>query len=195
MEAVLREELRDLPQGWFHHGAEVLALVERHRPMVTVELGSWRGASAIALARLVRQWRGEVFCVDTWMGTAADVPGGPLMLAECARSARLACVSGSIRFINATTLDAATWWTLPVDFLYVDADHSYQSVRDDLAAWVPHVRAGGLIAGDDYESTVFPGVTRAWDEFEAQRSWRFTRGEPNPTSDPPNMRLIYGTKP
>ncbi|HEV2363395.1 MAG TPA: class I SAM-dependent methyltransferase [Caulobacteraceae bacterium] len=37
-----------------------------------------------------------------------------------------------------------------VDFVYVDGDHSYEAVRDDLAAAVRVVRPGGLICCDDY---------------------------------------------
>jgi predicted O-methyltransferase YrrM len=60
-------------------------------------------------------------------------------------------------------------WSEPIDFLYIDADHSYDGVTADLEAWVPHVKPGGLIVGDDYGNAIYPGVKRAWDEFEARR--------------------------
>jgi hypothetical protein len=44
------------------------------------------------------------------------------------------------------------------DWIYVDADHTYEGVQADLKAWVPKVIPGGLIAGDDYDSA---GVGRA----------------------------------
>jgi hypothetical protein len=37
-----------------------------------------------------------------------------------------------------------------VDFLYVDASHSYEGVLGDLIAWYPKVKVGGVIAGDDW---------------------------------------------
>ena len=37
-----------------------------------------------------------------------------------------------------------------LDFVYLDADHSYESVKADLNAWNPKIRTGGLFAGDDY---------------------------------------------
>jgi len=37
-------------------------------------------------------------------------------------------------------------------------------VRDDIAAWLPKVRSGGLICGHDY-GTGFPGVERAVQEM------------------------------
>jgi len=37
-----------------------------------------------------------------------------------------------------------------VDFVYIDAEHKYDSVRADIHAWLPKVRPGGKIAGHDY---------------------------------------------
>lgn len=185
----MHPELQNLPHGWFHHGQHILSLVKTHQPRVVVELGTWRGASAIAIARCVRAWRGVVYCVDTWQG---NVDGNgherPDMIAECAWNQIRAGIAGSIRLIPASTLDAAAWWSGPIDFLYIDANHSYQAVKDDLRAWVPHVAEGGLIAGDDYGNSIYPGTTRAWDEFEASSGLRFHR-IPNL-----GMALIIGRK-
>lgn len=37
-----------------------------------------------------------------------------------------------------------------VDFIYLDADHSEESVYRDLVAWYPKLRSGGLLSGHDY---------------------------------------------
>lgn len=36
------------------------------------------------------------------------------------------------------------------DFVYIDADHHYESVLKDIKAWYPKVKNGGIIAGHDY---------------------------------------------
>lgn len=185
--------LDPLTQGWFNHGFKILELVEQHRPKVCVELGTWQGASAIPVARAIRRWGGTLTCVDTW-GGAVDDPGTPQpwMLLSCVRNMTQAGVSGNIRLIASWTSDAAPWWTEPIDYLYVDADHSYDGVLADLYAWVPHVKPGGLILGDDYGNEMFPGVQDAWDQFEHEQGLRLTRYQ----SDPPDrhgIQLIYGT--
>lgn len=37
-----------------------------------------------------------------------------------------------------------------LDFVYLDANHDKQHVLEDLEAWVPKVRRGGIVAGHDY---------------------------------------------
>jgi FkbM family methyltransferase len=52
-----------------------------------------------------------------------------------------------------------------VDFVYIDADHSYKGVWDDLCIWYPKVKIGGIIGGHDYDHPAFAGVKQAIDEF------------------------------
>ena len=71
-----------------------------------------------------------------------------------------------------------------LDFVYIDANHSYEAVMQDLNLWYPKVSRGGVIAGHDYYNKVEPPwhceVKKAVDEFftiskphitEPCRSW------------------------
>jgi predicted O-methyltransferase YrrM len=178
--------------GWFHHGAKILELVEQYRPVVCVELGTFQGASAIPVARSIHRWQGVLTCIDTWSEDIFHAgPPSPWILVTCARNAAAAGVN-NIRYMPTTTLEAAKSWTEPIDYLYVDADHSYKAVLADLQAWAPHVKPGGLILGDDYGNASFPGVKAAWDAFEDEYGLSLTRFQ----SDPPQkdgVQLIYGT--
>jgi predicted O-methyltransferase YrrM len=59
-----------------------------------------------------------------------------------------------------------------LDFVFVDADHSEDPVRQDIANWLPKVRNhGGWFGGHDY-SPKFPGVIAAVDEaFPVVQIW------------------------
>lgn len=55
-----------------------------------------------------------------------------------------------------------------LDFAFIDADHTYEGCSEDIAAWAPKVKPGGLLCGHDYD---FPQnhptlqVKRAVDEW------------------------------
>ncbi len=60
-----------------------------------------------------------------------------------------------------------------LDFVYIDAQHHYEAVRDDIALWYPKVKVGGIIGGHDFfEDGDYPfgrfGVKKAVIEFATQ---------------------------
>lgn len=61
------------------------------------------------------------------------------------------------------------------DFIYLDACHTYAAVRADLAAWLPKIKAGGLIGGHDHIAA-FPGVAQAVAELALGAPQTFTDG-------------------
>lgn len=58
-----------------------------------------------------------------------------------------------------------------LEFVYIDGDHSYQGVWQDLCAWFSKVMEGGIIGGHDYDHPSHPGVKRAVDEFFRRFDW------------------------
>lgn len=54
------------------------------------------------------------------------------------------------------------------DIVYLDASHDYLSVKADIAAWLPKVKKGGVLCGDDYIRG-WDGVIQAVDEVFGDR--------------------------
>jgi hypothetical protein len=55
-----------------------------------------------------------------------------------------------------------------LDFVFIDAEHSYEACKADIIAWYPKVRPGGFIGGHDYANDEFSfgeTVKRAVDEM------------------------------
>jgi hypothetical protein len=52
-----------------------------------------------------------------------------------------------------------------LDFVFIDADHSYEACLSDINAWLPKVRPGGLLCGHDFMQPDFPGVEQAVREY------------------------------
>lgn len=78
---------------------------------------------------------------------------------------RLRVFGSRAKQIRLDSVDAAKKITEPLDFVYIDGDHSYEGIRADLEAWFPLIREGGIIAGHDYGQPAFPGVKAAADHF------------------------------
>lgn len=51
-----------------------------------------------------------------------------------------------------------------LDFVFIDADHSYKECLRDIKVWIPKVKKGGLICGHDFEHAAFPGIKKAVEE-------------------------------
>jgi predicted O-methyltransferase YrrM len=191
----MRPELDNLPSpNWFHHGEEILTLLELNQAKICVELGSNRGCSAIAMARLIRKWGGKLTCVDTW----SQSQPGYVDLADFVANVAAAGVTETVDAIRRTTLEAAADWDRgPIDALYVDAGHTKEECLADLKAWWPHIRVGGLVIGDDYDDPHgIPalGVTAAWDAFEQTYAQPFTRVTTAGGQLAGGSRLIWGLK-
>lgn len=128
-----------------------------------VEVGTDRGLFARGF---LERWTGEMlYCVDLYdaygempWDREADYFTAIHVLIPYAHRTRL---------LRCSSLNAATWMRIhdvSVDFAYIDACHDYEAVMDDVATWYPRVRAGGVLAGDDFD-TGHPGVMQAVTEF------------------------------
>lgn len=91
---------------------------------------------------------------------------------------RLSPFAERYQHIRKSSIDAVNDIAGEIDFVYVDADHTFQGVVRDLTAWFPKVKVGGIIGGHDYGHPNFPGVKRAVDEFFSPFGWAVhTEGE------------------
>lgn len=76
---------------------------------------------------------------------------------------RMEPYSDRFKFIKGFSADVSD--QIPeVDFIFIDANHEYAYVKQDIELYWPKVRQGGFISGHDY-SGGHPGVTQAVDEF------------------------------
>jgi len=70
--------------------------------------------------------------------------------------------------------DASKWIADgSLDFVFIDSDHSYEAVKQDINDWTPKVRKGGIVSGHDYYTGKYNkiGVIRAVDEYVAENGY------------------------
>ena len=156
---------QDVP-GWFgEEDAAIWDLIVENTPKggEIVEVGCWQGRSTCALISLLQKNMPKkilVHCVDTFNGSK-EHEGEPA----------LANLQNLFTFnLKATRYPYYEIWPFEsvsvakafqfgsLDGIFIDGAHDFHSVCDDLAAWLPKVKEGGIIAGHDFN---FPEVHKA----------------------------------
>ena len=147
-------------------------LVDVVQPDILIEFGSWEGRSALTFVEraLEKNLRTRVICVDTWLGSpehwrnsAPDsewsfdrlnvVDGEPRVLDTFRSAMRDHGVGDRVSIVRAPTSLAAIYLSrlgIFGDLVYVDADHSYRAVVEDLRLAERILADDGVIAGDDW---------------------------------------------
>lgn len=176
----------DIPAGTRLDLARWLAAHQMHRG---AEIGVERGVFAEQL--LSANPSLHLLCVDAWAaypGYREHVTQAKLETLYAETQARLGRFGARVQVARAFSVEAAR--DVPrgsLDFVYLDAAHDLPSVIADLAAWVPTVRAGGIVAGHDFRRVKGTGpyhvkdAVHAWTSAYRIRPWYVLRGETAPT--------------
>jgi predicted O-methyltransferase YrrM len=124
-----------------------------------VEIGVWQGRSLIYMAQRLKQMgkKVKIYAVDTFKGdpgveehmnTVAS-HGGSIRAAFEANLKRCE-VDDMVEIIESDSAAAASRLEdKSVAFCFIDASHDYDSVKKDVAAWLPKIKTGGTMSGHD----------------------------------------------
>lgn len=129
----------------------LMQLAHMRRGTNHVEIGSYLGASACFISRGIRlassNPEARLFCVDTWMNDAMT-EGQRDTYQEFSENTR--SYDRMIVPLRARSEEAAAGLLAKVDFLFVDGDHSYEGVSNDIRSWFPKLSAGAVAVFHDY---------------------------------------------
>jgi predicted O-methyltransferase YrrM len=125
--------------------------------MVIVEVGSWKGGSTAVLAHVARDHGGRVFAVDHWRGNPGvlhHAQAGELDVLSLFRRNLRALGLGDVVYplVMPSAVAAELFPPATADLIFLDGDHRYHAVRDDLKHWHGKLRPGGLLCGHDSEA-------------------------------------------
>lgn len=173
-------------EGWNSEHPLFEQLIKQTQPKVIVECGSWKGRSAIHMARLTRELKTRIYCCDTWLGEVnlkaeqiADTEKAACQYDHAAiynqflHNVSEAGFADRIFPIPQESIAAARLLIahkIKADLVYLDADHSYHCSYYDLENYAPLVSAKGVLFGDDFND--FPGVRAAVCRFAFENSLR-----------------------
>jgi predicted O-methyltransferase YrrM len=169
----LKPEFNEIP-GWFAYKDLYTEVVKNAgNDDVFVEVGAWFGKSTNYLAEQIRESKKNIkfTTVDTWKGTDDEDIHQNIVGAfngdifyEFVDNTILSENYETITMIKDTSKNASNQFANgSIDYLMLDAGHSYDALMEDLKAWYNKVKPGGIVSGDDYG--VFHGVTQAANEY------------------------------
>lgn len=134
-----------------------------------VEIGSWKGKSSSFMSvEIANSYKDiDFYCVDTWEGSVEHKGEYDLETLYETFISNMKPLENYYTPVRMTSLEAAKQFEdNSLDFVFIDASHEYEDVKNDIIAWLPKVKSGGVLAGHDYyiEYDYFPGVKQAVNE-------------------------------
>lgn len=160
-------------EDWFSYKELYGEMVARFDKGFFVEMGSWKGRSGSFMAtEIANSGKNIKFdCVDHWQG--GDGNHEPRCYDIFMRNMRH--LEGFFNPVKMASVEAAsTYPNGSLDFVFIDGRHDYSSIMEDLNAWVPKVKSGGVIAGHDmiwgHDNAVARAVLERWDKVIHTRS-------------------------
>lgn len=127
------------------HGLYTMIKDNLNDSMVMVEIGSYAAVSSHIFAENVK----HIYCVDLWKAyheveEKYIIEGERLFDNFIKRYDNVTKMKMSSMDASKEFKDAS------LDFVYIDANHTYECVMGDINAWLPKVKPDGAIGGHDF---------------------------------------------
>ncbi len=191
-------------QGWQSDHPYLKDAVKLVKPQLIVEIGVWKGCSAITMAKECKRQSLDavVVAIDTWLGSvehwldqrfypSLKIKNGSPTIFETFMTN--VCAASVADFVLPFRVDSLNGFQVLrklgvlADVIHIDAGHDYDSVQKDISSWWTLLKRGGVMVVDDYmvdedgNAKKWPDVKRAVDEhvqlFKAECTFKHTRGK------------------
>ena len=167
-------------QGWFNFEKVYDIAIDNCKiDDEIVEVGCWLGRSTAYLANIAQKKNIKIYAVDTWLGSENEkehkelISKMPTSLYELFLDNMFELgFTETIKPIRALSVEASNNFSKnQLGFVFIDGDHRYLEVKNDIKAWYDKVRIGGIIGGHDYTNA--EGVKYAVDELFYEHDVQF----------------------
>ena len=129
-----------------------------------VEIGSWKGKSTIWLGKGSKSGNGAtIYAIDPHTGSNEhkEKYGKVWTFEQFKQNITSAEVDDVIIPILGTSEEASKNLDQPVELIFIDGAHDYDSVKLDFEVWFPKIIDGGIVAFHDRQ---WPGVRKVIEE-------------------------------
>lgn len=153
--------------GWFDHENIYNFLINQCPVGGTfVECGAWLGKSSAYLVDISQNKKLKVWIVDSWNGSSNELDTHHQLAKHSDIYSLFLENMGARKFkhIRSLSHEASLHFdNESCDVVFIDMEHTYEAVKNDIELWLPKVKSGGYIAGHDYSSD-WIGVIEAVNE-------------------------------
>lgn len=115
-----------------------------NKPLTGLELGVKRGNNAKSILSNLNIKK--LFLIDAWLNYYY-IPKNNILNYKYVQ--QLFKNNSKIEIIKGKSLDIQKNFNILLDFIYIDSDHSYKAIYNDIFYWSNNIRKGGIIAGHD----------------------------------------------
>jgi predicted O-methyltransferase YrrM len=136
-----------------------------NKPLTGIEIGVFRGENAKSILETVNIKK--LYLIDPYQPYIENHFLSEPQAAEEIMFAKLKPFWNQVSFIKLKSHDAITMIPEQVDFVYIDGDHNYDTVKNDIEMYAARIKKGGIIGGHDISSA---DVCRAVQEY-ARENW------------------------
>lgn len=161
--------------GWMDDN--ILKVFEMTDVKFMIEVGTWKGRSAVTFGKELQKTGGTLLCIDTWLGAPefwtekglSDPTRGVSLKQHygypsvyytfLGNVSNLGLKDTIVPFPISSDQGAAVLksYKCMADAIYIDAAHEQGPVYKDIETYWPMVKSGGVLFGDDF-SRSWPGV-------------------------------------
>ena len=172
-------------QGWGSDEPVFKKVIDDVKPKTIIEVGSWKGASAVHMASLCDA---TIYCVDTWLGDMVNwerMDGGvnpeshlplnsigyPAVFDEFHKN--IEEYRHRIFPVIMTSWQGAFYLykkKVFADLIYIDASHYFMEVLRDAEVYWDLLNEGGVMMFDDYQFSLWVEVKKAVDIFMKEKN-------------------------
>lgn len=130
--------------------------------MITCEIGSFTGLSAVLIGEVVQRAKGTHYCIDWWKGNPQGQGGMTKEVMEQFNVAQQ--FRDNIEFFNLTDTikqiicksnkASSQFENEYFDFIFIDGDHSTPAIIEDFDLYYPKLKKGKVISGHDFSASI-----------------------------------------
>jgi predicted O-methyltransferase YrrM len=156
-----------LPRGGLTHEDvhELYNLIKENKQtnIKIADIGCWTGLSTAVFANIAEEYKGEVCAIDWFQGSEAtnlDWAGKYYNIKKIFEdNLQSLDLLKRIKIINLPSdLAVQQFPDEYFDVVFLDADHRYKWIKEDINRWLPKVKKGGLLCGHDCEVVINNGI-------------------------------------